>query len=480
MRHLFILFLLPITVFCQEEISNFNLDKKQKFIDNYSFCLDDNSSVHYSIFYDKNDKESKARVVFVEDDKSIDVGIILFPENPKVLTSHIIDRTIYFTVSFDEERLKNTVFSGGVNVDTKEALKISRFFRSNDFYALNLRCKNKGTYFLTIDPDISVISFEDFNNRNKSLLEGKDVEMIFKDYEKLDLISYEEYIDKGPSADLKVYVDDDSNMVVTREIYDDNKTILFQSKLTKPANIQTDYILSSLLDETKHQNSFVVNGMLFQSSSNRNLLGVNIYDILKRKFVKEIKIDEKGTDIVRNFIFKGDSISNKDINFKRFLNGFYAAAIGNSYNPQMVVSVNRNSTSGYILKVGHVDKNIYSYQDFWFQHWFMQNQFFMQQQMFNNFGGPNPYDIEFVFKSYANSYKNHMVVILDNSLNFDEIGSIESVAPSYNYLKTIDNLNKDYRIDNKSYSRQNDFLLVNYFNKKYNYIGIIKVKAEND
>lgn len=458
----------------QNILGDFDIGEDAKVLKLSSYCLETERSVHFSVSKDKGIRGRVLRIFYQEGNSTRELGSILIPKQPNILSAHLVGNVILYTYSYTNEG-KNTVYYNQVDLGNNKISAPKRFFLSEKYYVLNSQCDNKATYFLTLKPEIALITLESGAVKRKHLIEDRTIRSIFRDFEGLDLVSLEGHIEKGPIREVKAYISANKNFVLTREIKD-GKTLISRFNLMKPDSISNGMVQSTLLGDTKKLTSFYRNEKLFQVGLNRDKIGFKVYNVSEDKVVKEFVIDEASMGDINVMVRKGDTISDGSVSFRKFINSFFGKVIGTTYKPGMVLSVNENISGDNILRLGHVDKNVYSYNDLWFHQWFFQHQMFMQQQNFNNFRGPNYEDVRWVEIGEKASFQNHIVVALTSGLDHSATDNLESKEKKYSISKTVEKVKEERNFDTRAYTQELDFLYLFTYEREKHMLTLSKEK----
>lgn len=361
----FLLFFFKI-VAGQEKIGEIKIANNEKNITNLSGPFNDSISFHL-IINKTAEKSFKASINFF--DVSNESKTIVLNESqskPIFLAFHINNNVLTLT-----ELLENSVKISDIHYDkgtvkTTELKGIPQNILSHPNITILNFSKSLDLAFIRSSQDIK---------RNKlKFAPGFDRKnFINPDLNKTDFIDDTKLITEGFIKDFKAFYINKELVLVNDFIERNTVNIL---------NLKPEGILSSKRIEIygngklKQLGSFIKNNKLFTFHVDKEGGQLSIYDLksLVKKRVFEYNSNDFGQ--FNSLVFNGERLSESNLKPKRFLRGFSPQTVGSAYNPALYLNVNETYESGYIIEVGHLDKNTHvsSVGNYWWGNPMFNNQ----------------------------------------------------------------------------------------------------------
>jgi len=416
-----ILLFLSITTnsFGQNKIGDIKIKEGERNITNLSGALNDSVSFHLIINKLNENKTFKTSVVFFDflgKSKTILVGesekkpnYLTFHSNGNIITlTKLLEESVLIQdIDYQNDNVSSTELNGiPINIFSHKEITILNFSRSLDL-AFIRSSKDVQRNKARFSPG--------FNRRN----------FVNPDFNNTDFIDDTKFIVKGSIKRFKAFYQDDQLVIINDFKERGVVNIIF---------VSPDGILSSkdfevsTKGKVKKLSSFIKNNLLFSFCMQKDLSELSIYDLndLGKKKSFEYDLNDFGT--FNKVVVNGNKKSMETLNSKRFLRSFFPQSVGSAYNPELYLSVNKTIESGYIIEVGHVDKNTYNNPNsgnFWWGNPAFQEQLTISRDKTQsaNLSAVAGMAQLFIFNALAQNKRagNYFELYLDNDLSpFEE------------------------------------------------------------
>jgi hypothetical protein len=364
---LLFLFILK-TVVGQDKIGEIRIDESERNITNLSGALNDSISFHLIINKSKGKRNFKSSLVFFGfSGKSKTIFLDESENKPVYLAFHTTDKILTLTKLKEESVLIQDVDynNGSINSTELSGTPLNLFSHQNITF-LNFS-RSLDLAFIKSSKDLQ---------RNKAHFSpGFDrTKFVNPDFDKIDFIDNTKFVYKGSIKQSKAFYNND-NLVILNDYKD--KGLINILYVSPDGILSSDIVKITKKGKIKKLSSYIKDDLLFSFYMLKNAAYLNIYDLHDLSIKKEFKYDIKDFGMFNELVINGKKRSKENLNPKRFLHSFFPQAVGSTYNPELYLSVNKTVKNGFVIEVGHVDKNTYNNpnRNYWWDNPLFSDQF---------------------------------------------------------------------------------------------------------
>jgi hypothetical protein len=455
------------------DLYTFTPEKNYSVKGTYSSELSEGASFHLILLKRKNKSEFRIKPVYISNSEDItEFEAIEMDRLPSIVSHHSNNNIISFldfnkrgeTISLLDFDLENT---SSVKITDITLKGIQTIFRLED-----------RTILLNIDKKGEKISHKTFGTSQDIHLNTIDIPEDYKDTFKklmkngLEAINQNEYVDKASIHTNKIFLDNN----ILSYIIDDEKEKSTKSISIDLANpetfIEKEFSASKKLEKIKNYNTYVYNKQLFSIASNKNLLEVEVFDLVNGAKLKTFS----ASDVL--------SANNDVENMKEY------AKSTSKKNMKSTITVNETKDGNLVMKLDRVDRAKYRYNyNWWGYHWMMhqnmmmqQHQMQQQQQMIQRMNnsipnrfGPNPEvynQFEATFKEALKTETEAIVLVFNKNLEILAEANTETKLPKIDRDKNLEKFKKESFMKNTTASFTDTKMTYVYLNRKTKVVHI--------
>jgi len=411
----------------QELIGEIKIPKNYVNITNLSGSLNDSITFHLIINKNKKVKNYQSKLYFFNESKQskvIDLPVeekkpiyLAFHTNDSMLT--LIRKPKKGTTIEDINYLTGEIISKTFSLEIRKILShknttflMGKMFNGSLDYAMIKNTKSIKRKILHSNKKIATTFFKYF----------------IKDSE---LINDVQFIENGPIKVFKGFYNNENLSFVNDAKKQGEINII---NIDHEGNIDTKKISVNKKSKLKKMSSFIKGTFLFNFSMSKTNAFLNIYDIKTSQLIKSITYNMKTFGPYTNIVINGKK-TNESFNKKRFYKSFFPQAIGSMYNAELYIGVNKSDKDGYIVKIGHLDKNTYknqSSENFWWHSPAFSLQYNVGSGRFSSGFNPVAGASLLIFHALAENKRkgNYFEINLDADLNHTE----EKLTPFHKFF----------------------------------------------
>lgn len=336
----------------QKLLGEIKIGDNYRNITNLSGALNDSISFHLIINKNKEEKTFESTIYFFDSEgltKEFKIGTD--PDKPNYLTFHSNNDILTLTKSANEKTIIQDIdYANEKSNSTEINTGTYSVFSLPNMTFLVLGKNETLIDFAFVNSSIDVGRyFYQFNTKTeKGFLKNMD-------NNNMALVDETHFVDKGFIEDVKAFYRSPSLLLVQDDRKDNVVNLL---EMAPKLTVQLRQIALDTHEKLKDLDSFLVDNLLFAFAMEKNEATLFIYDLETDKLIKTFEYNSDNFGIAHKVVVNGDDETNS-FNSRRFFKSFFPQAVGSVYNAELYIGVNKTSQNGYVVQVGHVDKNTF-------------------------------------------------------------------------------------------------------------------------